>query len=282
MAEILKGMPVVKAMKEKQIELCSELKQNGINPKLAVVRIGERPDDLSYERGVIKRFASVDIDVEVFAFDADISSDSFVQEFAKINADSNIHGILLFRPLPRSIDEQAVMAVFDQNKDMDCMLQSSIAKVFMNDRTGYAPCTPEAVIDLLEYYGIDITGKRVTVIGRSMVVGKPLSMLLLHKNATVTICHTRTKDLVAECQRADIVIAAAGKAKMINADYVNENSIVIDVGINVDEEGNLCGDVDFDSCADKVAMITPVPGGIGTVTTSVLADHLLRAAKAQL
>lgn len=281
MSEILKGMPVVKAMKEIQLEQCHSLKQNGIEPKLAIVRIGNRPDDLSYERGVIKRFSGVEIDVEVFAFDENISNDDFIEQFAKINADPAIHGILLFRPLPRHIDENAVMAAMDPAKDMDGMLLDNIGKVFSNDSTGYAPCTPEAVMELLDYYNIDLTGKKVTVVGRSMVVGKPLSMMLLHKNATVTICHTRTKDLKAECRNADIVIAAAGVAKMLNGDYISDGTIVIDVGINVDNDGNLCGDVDFDSCLDKAGMITPVPGGIGTVTTSVLAKHLLKAAQAQ-
>lgn len=281
MADILKGMPVVKAMKEIQLEQCHSLKQKGINPKLAIVRIGNRPDDLSYERGVIKRFSGVEIDVEVFAFDESISNDDFINHFAKINADPTIHGILLFRPLPRHIDENTVIAAMNPAKDMDGMLSENIAKVFSNDSTGYAPCTPEAVMELLNHYNIDLTGKKVTVVGRSMVVGKPLAMMLLHKNATVTICHTRTKDLIAECRNADIVIAAAGVAKMLNGEYINDGAIVIDVGINVDNEGNLCGDVDYDSCLDKAAMITPVPGGIGTVTTSVLAKHLLKAAQMQ-
>lgn len=278
MAEILKGMPVVKHMKESQLEQVEKLRENGVIPKLAIVRIGEKPDDLSYERGVIKRFSGVNIDVEVFEYPENISNDEFIKAFEKINNDDKIHGILLFRPLPKTIDEKQVISVFNPAKDMDGMLNENIAKVFSGDDSGYAPCTPQAVMELLNYYNIDLTGKKVTVVGRSMVVGKPLSMMLLKKNATVTICHTRTKDLMAECKAADIVIAAAGVAKMLNGDYISDGAIVIDVGINVDNDGNLCGDVDFDSCESKASMITPVPGGIGTVTTSVLAQHVIKAA----
>jgi len=207
-----------------------------------------------------------------------INQEEFEKEFSAVNSDPDIHGILLFRPLPKQLNEDPVRSMINPKKDVDCMSPVNMAKVFAGDESGFAPCTPEAVMEVLAHFGIDLKGKRVTVVGRSMVVGKPLSMLLLKKNATVTICHTKTADLGATCRNAEILIAAAGKANMITAEFVSENSIVVDVGINVGSDGKLCGDVDFDAVAPKTASITPVPGGVGTVTSSVLAKHVVRAA----
>jgi methylenetetrahydrofolate dehydrogenase (NADP+)/methenyltetrahydrofolate cyclohydrolase len=208
----------------------------------------------------------------------DISQAQFEQAFAAVNDDPATHGILLFRPLPKQLDEEPVRGMINPGKDVDCMSPVNMAKVFSGDESAFAPCTPEAVMEVLAHYGIDLKGKRVTVVGRSMVVGKPLSMLLLKQHATVTICHTRTVDLAGTCRNAEILIAAAGKARMITADFVSENRVVVDVGINVDSDGNVCGDVDFDAVAPHAAYISPVPGGIGAVTSSVLAKHVVRAA----
>ncbi|HWQ21335.1 MAG TPA: bifunctional 5,10-methylenetetrahydrofolate dehydrogenase/5,10-methenyltetrahydrofolate cyclohydrolase, partial [Clostridia bacterium] len=188
--------------------------------------------------------------------------------------------ILLFRPLPGQLSEDAVRSMINPKKDVDCMSPVNMAKVFAGDESGFAPCTSEAVMEVLAHYGIDVKGKRVTVVGRSMVVGKPLSMLLLKKNATVTICHTKTVDLAGTCRGAEVVIAAVGKARMITDDFVSGNGVVVDVGINVDSDGRVCGDVDFDAVAPKSSYITPVPGGVGAVTSSVLAKHVVRAANA--
>ncbi|NSW89800.1 MAG: bifunctional 5,10-methylene-tetrahydrofolate dehydrogenase/5,10-methylene-tetrahydrofolate cyclohydrolase [Firmicutes bacterium] len=279
MALIMKGSEVTKAMKDKMIIEVEELKNKGILPTLAIVRLGERPDDLAYERGAIKRCESVGINCTVFAFSEDISEEGLINEINKINVDGNIHGILVFRPLPKHIDEEKIKGIICPDKDVDCMNPVNIAKVFAGDGSGFAPCTPEAVIEMIDYYKIPVESKNVVVIGRSMVVGKPLSMLLLKKHGTVTICHTRTKNLEEICKRADILIAAAGKAKMVNRNFISPSTVVIDVGINVDPDGNLCGDVDFDSVADIAGSITPVPGGVGTVTTSVLAKHVIQAAR---
>ena len=279
MTVLMKGSEVAGAMKEKMLKEVGELKAAGINPGLAIVRVGTRPDDLAYERNAVKRLEGIGIRCRVFEFPEGITQQEFVKEFLKVNDNPEIHGILLFRPLPGHLDEDAVKAVINPKKDMDCMSPANIAKVFSGDESGYAPCTPEAVMEVLEYYGIPVQGKRVTVVGRSMVVGKPLSMLLLKRHATVTICHTRTKSLEEACRNAEILIAAAGKAKMITGAYVAEGAVVVDVGINVDEAGNLCGDVDFESVSRKAAYITPVPGGIGTVTSSVLAKHVIKAAR---
>ncbi|MCL2162798.1 MAG: bifunctional 5,10-methylene-tetrahydrofolate dehydrogenase/5,10-methylene-tetrahydrofolate cyclohydrolase [Oscillospiraceae bacterium] len=279
MAELLKGIDVVKGMKEELSSRVEALKARGVIPCLGIVRIGERSDDMAYERGAIKRCEGIGLLCRVFSFPENIDNDSFLKEFAKINADESVHGILVFRPMPKHIDEGSVKEIIDPNKDVDCMSDTNIAKVFAADDTGYAPCTPRAVMEMLRHFNIPVKGKRVTLVGRSMVVGKPLAMLLLKEHATITICHTRTVDLESECKRAEILIAAAGAPKMIKAAHVNQGAIVIDVGINVDDDGNLCGDVDFEGVEPLAGRITPVPGGVGTVTTSVLAMHTISAAE---
>jgi len=279
MAELLKGIDVANAMKERLIAKNEELKGKGIEPCLAIVRVGERPDDLAYERGVLKRFEGLGIKVDVRAFPEDISQEDFEQEFKVINELGSIHGILLFRPLPKTLDEEPIKKLIDPNKDVDCMCSENYSKVFTGDESGYAPCTSVAVMELLKHYEIALKGKEVALVGRSLVVGKPLAMLLLGEHATVTICHSRTEDLPGVCRRADLVIAAVGVAKMVKKDFVKPGAVVIDVGINVDEEGNLCGDADFDEVSEVASKITPVPGGVGTVTTSVLAMHTLKAAE---
>ncbi len=273
----LRGLPVANAINEELIKEAAQLQ--GTKPHLAIIRVGERPDDMSYERGATKKMEKVGFDSTSYTFPADIDNDTFQKEFDKINEDTAIDGILLLRPLPKHLDEKAIELRIDPRKDLDGISPMNLAKVYAGDETGYAPCTAEAVVEMLDYANIDLTGKRVTVVGRSLVIGKPVTMLLMKKNATVTVCHTRTKDMAAECRKAEIVIAAAGVAKMINADYISQDSVVIDVGINVDEAGNLCGDVDYDAISTVASIASPVPGGVGSVTTSVLAKHLLRAAK---
>ncbi len=272
----LKGAPVSAKMKDEIDEQKKAL--SGPAPKLGIVRVGERPDDLSYERGALKRMEKLGLAAESFVFPQDISHEAFEKEFLAINEDPAIDGILLLRPLPKQIDEDKITRLIDPEKDLDGISPTNIAKVFSGDETGFAPCTAEAVIEVLKAYGIPIAGKRAVVVGRSMVVGRPLAMLLLKENATVTICHTKTRDLPEVCREGEILIAAAGKAKMLDKSFAGEDAVVIDVGINVDKEGNLCGDVDYDSLEGTASMATPVPGGVGAVTTSVLAKHLVRAA----
>lgn len=278
MSKIMQGTDVAKAMKEELIIKAEELKQKGMIPALAIVRVGARPDDLAYERGARKRMELVGIACKVIELPEDIGQEELERAFSRVNADPDIHGILLFQPLPGHLDVNPVKAMIDPWKDVDGMSPVNIAKVFAGDETGFAPCTAEAVMEMLRYYGIGFEGKRVTVVGRSMVVGRPLAMLLLREHATVTICHTRTARLEAECQNAGILVAAAGKARMITGEMIREGAVVADVGINVDEDGKLCGDVDFDSIQDTASMATPVPGGVGAVTTAVLAKHLVQAA----
>jgi methylenetetrahydrofolate dehydrogenase (NADP+)/methenyltetrahydrofolate cyclohydrolase len=279
MTIIMKGAAVATAMKGPLTAALDGLRRQGVVPTLAIIRVGARPDDLAYERNALKKLEGLGIKCRVAAYPEGISQPEFGGEFSAINADPTVHGILLFRPLPRQLDETELKLVINPLKDLDCMSPINSAKVFSGDATGFAPCTPEAVMETLNHYGIALSGKRVTVIGRSMVVGKPLAMLLVKENATVTICHTRTKNLAGICRQAEIVIAAAGKAKLITADFVSSDSIVVDVGINVDVAGNLCGDVDYEQVAPVVSSITPVPGGVGAVTAFVLAKHVVRAAR---
>ena len=278
MAVVLKGIEVANALKEQLGAENAALIAKGVTPCLNIVRVGERPDDLAYERGALKRFEGLGIEVRVSTFPENIVQSDFETAFKRINNDESVHGILLFRPLPKHLDEESIIKIINPAKDVDGMCEANIAKVFAGDESGYAPCTPVAVVELLKHFDIPLKGSKITLVGRSMVVGKPLSMLLLKENATITICHTRTTDLAAECRAADILIAAAGAAKMIKAEYVKEGAVVIDVGINIDENGELCGDVDFAGVEPLASMITPVPGGVGSVTTSILAMHTLKAA----
>lgn len=272
----LRGKKVSNGIKE---YVTKELETLSFVPKLAIVRVGEKPDDMSYERGATKKLKSFGLDVASYVFPQDISDEDFKKAFKDINEDDEVTGILLLRPLPLTINEKDIENMIDPKKDLDGISPINIAKVFEGDTTGFSPCTAEAVIEVLKAYDIELTGKRVTVVGRSMVVGKPVSMLLLKENATVTMTHTRTVDLKKTCSDAEIVIAAAGRAKMLNSDYCGQDAVMIDVGINVDENGKLCGDVDYATLDGKASAATPVPGGVGTVTTAVLAKHLIQAAK---
>lgn len=272
----LRGKKVSDGIKE---YVSKELETLSFVPKLAIVRVGENPDDMSYERGATKKLKSFGLDVASYVFPQDMSDEDFKKAFKDINEDDEVTGILLLRPLPRTINEKDIENMIDPKKDLDGISPINIAKVFAGDTTGFSPCTAEAVIEVLKAYDIELTGKRVTVVGRSMVVGKPVSMLLLKENATVTMTHTRTVDLKKTCSDAEIVVAAAGRAKMLNSDYCGQDAVMIDVGINVDENGKLCGDVDYATLDGKASAATPVPGGVGTVTTAVLSKHLIQAAK---
>lgn len=279
MAELWKGAPAASALTEQLIPRAQALRERGIVPTLAIIRVGERPEDLSYERGAMKRCEKVGIAVRQFLLTAVSSQADLMDVIEEVNRDQSIHGCLLFRPLPRHMDEQAACAALDPAKDVDGITPGSLAAVFSGSGAGYPPCTAQACLELLDHYGYELKGKRAVVVGRSLVIGKPASMLLLGRHSTVTICHTRTADLPAECRRADVLIAAAGKAGVVGASCLSPGQVVIDVGINADEEGNLVGDVDFAAAEPVVKAITPVPGGVGAVTTSVLARHVIEAAE---
>ena len=278
MATILKGAPVVAAMNERNAALCEQLEAKGITPTLAVVRVGEREDDLSYERGVIARCSKVGVEVKQFLLPADASQDDLLKVIAEVNAEDTIHGCLLFRPLPKQFNDRTVRAALAPEKDIDGITDDSLAGVFTNTDLGYAPCTAQACLEILKYYNIPLSGRRAVVVGRSLVVGKHAAMMLDRENATVTICNSRTQNLPAICKEADVVVVAMGKMGAVGADCLRESQTVVDVGIHVNEKGKLCGDVKFSEAEPVVDAITPVPGGVGTVTTSVLVGHVVQAA----
>lgn len=288
MAELLKGKPVADRITVEITERAAKLRASGVVPTLAIVRLGQDPGDLSYEKGAMKCAAEVGVEVRNVVLPRDAAQDELVAEIKKLNADDSIHGVLLFRPLPKHMDEKAVCEVLDLAKDIDGITSGSLAGIFMDRDVGFPPCTAAACIELLDHYGYDLKGKKVTVMGRSLVIGKPVAMMAMRKNATVTICHTRTtpEDFAAAGKNADIVIAAVGKARMIGEDMLGDGQVIIDVGINMGENGKLCGDVDFDREAPddgigaKAKAVTPVPGGVGSVTTAVLMKHVIEAAEA--
>ena len=279
MAMILKGAPVVAAMNEANAARCEALKAKGITPTLAVVRVGEREDDLSYERGVMTRCGKVGVAVKQYLLPADATQEQLLDVIREINANKSIHGCLLFRPLPKQFDDRTIRAALAPEKDIDGITDSSLAGVFTNTAIGYPPCTAQACLEILKYYNIPLSGKRAVVVGRSLVVGKPAAMMLDRENATVTLCNSRTQNLPALCKEADIVVVAMGKMGFIGGDCLREGQVVVDVGIHVNEEGKLCGDVRFAKAEPVVDAITPVPGGVGTVTTSVLVSHVVDAAE---
>ena len=282
MAQLLKGLPVAKAIAKELSERSGLLNEKGVKPTLAILRVGSRPDDLSYEKGAVKRCAECGIEVRRVIFSENVTQQELIKSIEEINRDDTIHGVLLFRPLPKHMDENLVCAALAPEKDMDGITEGSMAGIFSGSGKGYPPCTAQACIEILDHYGIEIQGRRVTVMGRSNVIGKPVFMLLLKRNATVTVCHTKTADPVAECSRADILIAAAGKAGVITGKHVAPGQTVLDVGINVTPGGKLMGDVDFDAAEPVVGAISPVPGGVGSVTTAVLAKHVIEAAEKSL
>ena len=277
----LSGKEVADKIVEEIKTKVQELKGRGISPKLAILRVGERDDDLAYERGVLKRFESAGVEVEVTALDAGVSQEELDETFDGINGDPKVHGILVFRPLPKALSDEHMRRTIDSGKDVDFMDIRNMEKVLAGVPDAAAPCTAEAVMSLIKHYNIDTCGKKVTVVGRSLVIGKPVALLLTTANATVTVCHTRTLNMEEECRNADIIVACCGVAKMIGPSYVREGQTVIDVGMNVDEEGNLCGDVDYDAVSKIAEAVTPVPGGVGSITTAVLLRHVVDNAERQ-
>ena len=280
MAQILKGADVVAAINEKMMSEIAALEAKNVFPTLAILRVGERADDISYEKGATKRCETVGVAVKNIVLPADVDQKTLMTEVQKLNTDEKVHGVLIFRPLPKHLDEEAVREALAPEKDIDGITDGSLAGVFTGSGRGFAPCTAQACMEILDHYGIDCKGKRAVVVGRSLVVGKPAAMMLMGKNATVTVCHTRTVDMPSVTRGADIVIVAAGKMEAVTAEYFSADQVVVDVGINWnDEKGKLCGDVKFDDAEPIVGAITPVPGGVGTVTTSVLVSHVVEAAK---
>ncbi|MBQ9708163.1 MAG: bifunctional 5,10-methylenetetrahydrofolate dehydrogenase/5,10-methenyltetrahydrofolate cyclohydrolase [Firmicutes bacterium] len=280
MANLLKGKAVADSLTEENIAKVKELKDKGVTPTLAIVRVGENPSDLSYERGAKKRAEKTGVTVKSFVYDENISQKKLLKEIGKINKDESIHGVLLFRPLPGHLDDRAVCNALAPSKDVDGITSGSLAGVFEKSGEGFPPCTAQACMEILNFIGYDLTGKKVTVMGRSLVIGKPVAMMAMNKNATVTVLHSKTteEDFIKAGQNADVIISALGRGHMIGKKYVGRNQIIIDVGISVDDVGKIIGDVDFDEVEKEAEAITPVPGGVGSVTTAVLMKHVIGAA----
>ncbi|MFZ5968118.1 MAG: bifunctional 5,10-methylenetetrahydrofolate dehydrogenase/5,10-methenyltetrahydrofolate cyclohydrolase [Bacillota bacterium] len=281
MPKILQAKSVVQALKERMKEEIGSMNEKGVFPTLGIIRVGNRPDDVAYERSIMKNCDSIGMKVQVFEAPLDIPMGEFENFIEKINHDKNIHGILLFRPLPAQLDINKIKHMISPEKDIDCMNPVNLEKVFEGEKDGYYPCTPEAVVEILKYYEIPLLGANVVIVNSSLVVGRPLGMMLLGEKSTVTLCNSKTRDLPGVTSSADIVAVAVGRARMFGPEYFHENSVVIDVGINDAGDGKICGDVDYDSVVDKVQAITPVPGGVGTVTTTILLRHVLEACKKQ-
>lgn len=279
MAEILRGKVVADSIKD-QIKIdIEELKKGGKEPTLGIVRLGSNPDDISYEKSLIKNCEKLGIDSKVFERNLKITTEELVDLIEKLNKDSSISGIIIFRPLPKHIDGVKIRQAISPDKDVDCMHPLNVANVFEGDMSGFVPGTPKSAMEILLYNKIELEGKNVVVINRSMVLGKPLTMMLLNENATVTICHSRTKNLHEITKAADVVITALGKAKFFDEKYFNENSICIDVGVSLDDDGKLSGDIDYEKVSPVVKAITPVPGGVGSVTTSLLLSQVVETCK---
>ncbi len=279
-AQIIDGKLVSKALRQKVAAEVAQLAQSGVVPGLAVIIVGEDPASQIYVRNKVKACEECGIYSEKYALDEDTSECELLELIEKLNADPKINGILCQLPLPSHIDENKVINAISPDKDVDAFHPVNVGKIMTGSYT-LAPCTPAGVMELLDYYGIDPAGKRCVVVGRSNIVGKPQAMLLLHKNGTVTICHSKTRDLRSETLGADILVCAIGRAKMFTADMIKPGAVVIDVGINRGEDGKICGDVDFENAKEVASFITPVPGGVGPMTISVLMKNTLAAAKAQ-
>ena len=278
MATLLKGGPVAQAICEKIEKNRALLAQAGIVPTLAIVRVGEHPSDLAYERGATKRAEKVGVQVKKFLLPADVPQETLVQTLEEINGDGSIHGCLMFRPLPPHLDSVAVCQTLDPEKDVDAFHPENVGRL-VQGQARYLPCTPAGVMELLRAAGVDPAGRRAVIVGRSNIVGKPMALLLLQADATVTVCHSRTPDLADECRRADILISAVGRRGLITADMIKPGAAVVDVAMNRDEDGKLCGDVDFAAACAVAAHITPVPGGVGPMTRAMLMENTLRAAR---
>jgi len=277
----LAGKPVTEKIRESIKERVENFKAEGIIPTMLVLRVGARAEDVSYERGILKTADLLGIKTIPEEIPESITTDEMISRIKEADADENIHGIMMFRPLPEHLDERKIIAAIDPAKDIDCMTESNLARVFEGREDAFAPCTPEAVIEMLKFYNINMSGASVAVLGRSMVVGKPLSMLLLNENATVTICHSRTRGRQQITKSADIVVSAMGRANMLGQIDFSSTSVVIDVGINDDGKGGVCGDVAYDDVIDFVNAVNPAIGGLGTITSTLLLRHVVDACERQ-
>jgi methylenetetrahydrofolate dehydrogenase (NADP+)/methenyltetrahydrofolate cyclohydrolase len=281
MARILEGREVAAALSGTSRGEIRDLRAIGVVPTLAIVRVGERGGDMAYERGAMKRCESVGVNVKNFTLAAGTNQAELLSVIKEINEDSSVHGCLLLRPLPKEFDDNLTRNSISARKDVDGVTDRSLGGVFTGTKIGFPPCTASACLEILDHYAFELEGKRAVVAGRSLVVGRPAAMMLMERNSTVTICHTRTRDMASLCREADILIAAIGRAGIINGDFLRPGQVVIDVGINVGADGKIQGDVPWED-AQRAEAVTPVPGGVGVVTTSVLVKNVAAAARNML
>lgn len=279
LAYIIKGKEASDNLKSEIKKDIADMSTKGYQPKLVIVRVGEKPDDISYEKSLIKNCDNLGIDCEVIQVADTVQTEEVVDIIKKLNDDKKVSGVLVFRPMPKHIDLDTISNTLSPVKDVDCMTPLNLEKIFEGDFSGYSPGTPQAAMEMLNHAGVELEGKHAVIINRTMVLGKPLAMMMLAKNATVTICHSKTANLKELTKQADIVVSALGKSKMITKDYLSEKSICVDVGVSLDSEGKLSGDLDYENLVDYVSMITPTPGGTGAVTTTILLSNVVKAAK---
>ena len=279
MTLIMRGKEVTEALNRRLKKRSDKLRARGIVPTLGIIRLGENPDDLTYERSAKIRAAKTGIEIRNFVYSEDFTEQELVGIIYRLKNDPHIHGILLMQPLPDHIDDDLVRNAIRPDKDVDGITDLSMAGVYSGDKQGFPPCTAEACIEMLDHYSIGLAGKNAAIIGRSPVIGKPVAMMLIDRDVTVTICHTKTKDIRSLCRKQDLIIACAGHIGTVTKDFMHESQVIVDVAINFDENGNMCGDTDFAAADGFVRAVSPVPGGIGSVTTGMLMKHVIQAAE---
>ena len=282
MDRILTSNDLAVKLEEDIISRVEKLREENHVPKLAIVRVGENPNDISYEKSLVKKGENYKIDIQRVLLDESITTEELKSEIEKLNNDDSVTGMIIFRPLPKHIDEEVIQQTVCWKKDVDCMTPTNLAKIFQGDFSSFQPATPYASMKILEYYDIDLEGKNVAIVNRSMVLGKPMAMMVLGKNGTPIICHSRTKDLKRILKEADVVVTATGRAKSLTRDFLTEDSIVIDVGVSMGEDGKLSGDADFEDLKDFVKGITPRLGGVGKITSTLLMDQIVQAKEKSL
>lgn len=277
MERIMSSNELAKQLEEDIISRVKVLAEKNATPKLAIVRVGDNPNDISYEKSLLKKGDSYGIEVEQVILDANIATEELKNKMEELNNNNTVTGIIMFRPLPKHIDEDLIQETISWRKDVDCMSPLNLAKIFQGDFTSFQPATPFASMKILEYYNVDLSGKNVAIVNRSMVLGKPLAMMVLDKNGTPIICHSKTKNLKKILKEADVVVTATGRAKSLTREFLTEDSIVIDVGVSLDSDGKLSGDADYEDLKDYVKGITPRLGGVGKITSTLLMEQIVTA-----
>lgn len=279
MAKIWRGTPVTAALNEKYQKQAAALRERGIMPTLAVLRIGDKPEDKAYERVIYHRGETIGVQVFTKILPEGAAEPDLVEAIHALNRDDSVHGVILMKPLPQGLSEDAAGRALDPGKDVDGITECSLAGVFSGCQRGFIPCTSQACAEILDFYGVDCSGKRAAILGRSLTVGRPAAMLLMQRDATITVCHTKTRNLDQICRESDILVVGIGVPNQIDETYMKPGQFIVDAGITVLDNGDMVGDVDYDAALKVAGAITPVLDGVGTVTTTLLISHVVEAAK---